>query len=147
MVFVMLPELPPGDTSLSKGGDLGFDSACNDKPCFGVEIDTYRNPSDPSQDHIALIRNGQVNHNSTENEALPPVSLSFNIEDNATHSLTVGWNKDTQIFSVSLDGNTLITHEGLDLKTLLGTSTASYGFVGATGTMTSEQYFYPVISF
>jgi len=48
---------------------------------------------------------------------------------------------------VTLDGNTIITHEGLDLKTLLGTSVATYGFVGATGTATSEQYFYPVISF
>lgn len=147
MIFIMLPELPPEGTRLSKGGDLGFNSACNGKPCFGVEIDTYSNSSDPSQDHIALIRNSQVNHSRTENEALPVVPLTFNIEDDATHSLTVGWNKDTQTFSVSLDGNTLITHEGLDLKTLLGTSTASYGFVGATGTMTSEQYFYPVISF
>ena len=34
-----------------------------------------------------------------------------------------------------------------DLETLLETSTASYGFVGATGNATSEQYFYPVISF
>jgi hypothetical protein len=74
-------------------------------------------------------------------------NLPFKIEDDTTHSLTVGWNKETQTFSVSLDGSTLISHEGLDLKTLPGTSVATYGFVGATGTMTSEQYFYPVISF
>ncbi|WP_446009418.1 lectin-like domain-containing protein [Candidatus Electrothrix sp.] len=146
MVFAMFPELPPEGTSLNGGEGLGFSSACNNKPCFGVEIDTYRNTSDPMEDHIALIQNSSVRHSSTENQALPLVPLSFNIEDDAEHSLTVGWNKDTQTFSVSLDGTTVITHEGLDLKTLLGTSTASYGFVGATGSMTSEQYFYPVIS-
>jgi hypothetical protein len=123
---------------------LGFSSACNSKPCLGVEIDTYSNPSDPSADHIALIKNGSVRHNSTENATLPLVPLDFNIEDNATHTLTVSWNKEAQVLSVVLDGTTVIQHEGLDIKTLLGTSTASYGFVGATGNATSEQYFYPV---
>lgn len=88
-----------------------------------------------------------VRHNSTENETLPFVPLSFNIEDNTTHSLTISWNKEAQVLSVTLDGNTVIAHEGLDLKTLLGTSVATYGFVGATGNATSEQYFYPVTSF
>jgi hypothetical protein len=146
MVFIMLPELTPAGTSLDGGGGLGFDSACDNKPCFGVEIDTYRNSSDPTEDHIALIKNGSVNHNSTENEGLPVTPLTFNIEDDATHTLTVSWNKAAQVFSVVLDGAAVITHEGLDLKTLLGTSTASYGFVGATGTATSEQYFYPVMT-
>ncbi len=144
MVFIMLPELTPTGTSLSKGGDLGFSSACDNKPCFGVEIDTYRNSSDPTEDHVALIKNGSVNHNSTENAGLPVATIS-NIEDDATHTLTVSWNKAAQVFSVVLDGTTVITHEGLDLKTVLGTSTASYGFVGATGSATSEQYFYPVM--
>ncbi len=147
MIFLMLPEIPPADTSLNSGGNLGFSSACNGKPCLGVEIDTYHNSYDPSAVHIALIRNGSVDHNSTENQTLPSVPLAFKIEDDTTHSLTISWNKETQILSVALDGSTLITHEGLDLKTLLGTSVATYGFVGATGTATSEQYFYPVISF
>ncbi len=145
MVFIMLPELTPAGTSLNGGEGLGFSSACGDKPCLGVEIDTFSNSSDPSADHIALIKNGSVKHNSTDNGGLPLVPLTFNIEDNATHTMTVSWNKEAQVFSVTLDGSTVFAHEGLDLKTLLGTSTASYGFVGATGSATSEQYFSPVI--
>ncbi|MCI5190434.1 MAG: hypothetical protein D3905_11735, partial [Candidatus Electrothrix sp. AS4_5] len=94
MVFVMLPELPPAGTSLNGGEGLGFSSACNNKPCLGVEIDTYRNSSDPSEDHIALIRNGSVRHNSTENQPLPVVPLSANIEDGEIHSLTIRWQKE-----------------------------------------------------
>ncbi|MCI5161312.1 MAG: hypothetical protein D3917_04650 [Candidatus Electrothrix sp. AX5] len=152
MVFLLLPEISPEDTSLNGGEGLGFKSACNDKPCFGVEIDTYKNSFDPLEDHVALIQNGWVDHNRTDNQGLPLVPLkddagaSLNIEDDAEHSLTIGWKKEAQILSVTLDGNTIIAHEGLDLKTLLGTSVATYGFVGATGTATSEHYFYPVIS-
>ncbi|MCI5197562.1 MAG: hypothetical protein D3919_15350, partial [Candidatus Electrothrix sp. AW5] len=73
MVFIMLPALPPEDVLSAEGGDLGFNNACNGNPCLGVEIDTYGNSSDPSEDHIALIRNGSVRHNSTENQPLPVV--------------------------------------------------------------------------
>ncbi len=145
MVFLMLSEMPSASILLNSSNDdeLGFSSACNGNPCLGVEIDSYY----PVYDHIALIKNGSNAHGSTENQTLPFVPLTFNIEDGTTHSLTISWKKEAQLLSVALDGDTLIMHEGLDLKTLLGTSVATYGFVGATGSATNEQYFYPVVSF
>jgi hypothetical protein len=145
MIFLLLPENPPESLSLKEGDIMGFNTACNDKPCLGVEIDTnyYAAPPGPSADHIALIKNGSIDHYAPENEGLPVVTID-NIEDDATHSLTISWNKEAQVFSVALDGSTVFAHEWLDIKTLLGTSTASYGFVGTTGSATSEQYFYPV---
>ncbi|MCI5227520.1 MAG: hypothetical protein D3918_12885, partial [Candidatus Electrothrix sp. AX2] len=147
MVFLLLPEPPPADMSLDNLYEFGFRSACDSKPCLGVEIDTFwSGSSEPSKaDHIAFIQNGSTDHTSTENQNLPSVPLTFNIEDDTTHSLTISWKKEAQILSVALD-DTFMVYEG-DIKTLLGTSMATYGFVGATGAWHNEQYFYPVTSF
>ncbi|MCI5118383.1 MAG: hypothetical protein D3913_10590 [Candidatus Electrothrix sp. LOE1_4_5] len=148
MIFLLLPEAPPAGLSLKEGDIMAFSTACNDKPCLGVEMDTNYQaaPPGPRADHIALIKNGSIDHYAPENEGLPVVTLS-NIENDAEHSLTVSWKKATQTLTVIFNGNVVISHDGLDLKTLLGTSVATYGFVGTTGNATSEQYFYPVIDY
>ena len=147
MVFLLLSEAPSPDVSIDGGGYLGFETACNGKPCMGIEIDTYRNSSDPSEDHIALIKNGSVNHSSSENENLPLVPLSSDVEDGSTHSVTIGWKQKTKTLSVVFDGNTIMTQENFDIIDILGTSVATYGFSGATGSATNEQYFIPALGF
>ena len=54
----------------SNGGGMGF---IGFSPAFGIEFDTYQNTSegDPSYDHIAFLKNGINNHNSTSNLAGP----------------------------------------------------------------------------
>ncbi|MCW5213707.1 hypothetical protein VU04_12495, partial [Desulfobulbus sp. TB] len=112
MVFVLLPETPPQDITQKEATlQILFNEICNGKPCLGVEIDTYSNSSDPSEDHIALIRNGSVRHNSTENQPLPVVPLSANIEDGEIHSLTIRWQKEDLVFYILLDGNIVFIHE------------------------------------
>ncbi|HRO75684.1 MAG TPA: hypothetical protein PLP27_06015, partial [Crocinitomicaceae bacterium] len=59
--------LQPISTSVgSSGGGLGFGGIT---PSLGVTIDTYQNAGDPSYDHIAYQKNGDVDHGTANNLA------------------------------------------------------------------------------
>src|ERR1041384_3541107 len=76
----------------SNGGGLGYE---NVSPSIGVAIDTWQNTinSDPFEDHIAIHRNGDINHNTANNLAGPVSALAngANIEDCKSHSLRIVW--------------------------------------------------------
>ncbi len=131
MAFV----LQPISTSIgSGGGGIGYQGI---SPSFAVEFDTWQNSSDPSYDHIAIQRNGDLNHNGGNNLAGPIGFLpnNYQIEDCNWHSAIFEWDPVTQIFSLDFDGYTsVISYSGNIINSIFGGNPMVYwGLTAATG--------------
>lgn len=111
-----------------------------------VEFDTFQNNggssqgpeifSDPTYDHIAIMKNGIADHASTSNLAGPiqASGSSANIEDGIDHEVKIEWIANTQTFNIYFDCNLRLSITD-DLKNTIfgGDSTVYFGFVGSTG--------------
>jgi len=84
------------------GGGIGAQGIPNS---WIVEFDTWQNPEqgDPVADHVAININGVMNHGG-----YPPVAVP-NLENGQFHTAVINWNPVGNVFSVSLNGNVLIT--------------------------------------
>lgn len=140
MAFV----IQTSNTSLGiPGNGIGYLSI---SPAIGITLDTYQNggDSDPSYDHIAIQRNGDLNHASSNNLAGPvqASSTSINIEDGATHTLRITWDAVTKTLSAYFD-NVLRVSTVNDLvnTTFGGLSQLFWGFTGSTGGEYNVQSF------
>ena len=120
------------------GQGLGFQGI---NPSLGVEFDVYQNSdfADPAEDHIALVKNGVLNHSATEN-IQGPFALPYNLEDGANHSFVIDWNASTKIFTVVLDGTLRINYTS-DIVTDLFSSNpfVFWGFTASTGAFFNFQ--------
>ena len=83
--------------TLPAGGSLGFDGCKG----YGIELDTYSNSSDPSYNHVSLIKGNVSNHIKTA-----PLSES---EDGKWHHLKIA--VFDNICYVYVDGNLKISSE------------------------------------
>lgn len=123
------------------GGDIGFGGF---QPSLGVEFDIYQNGnrSDPTFDHIAIISDGSVDHNSDQNLAGPvqASASSPNIEDGEDHIVQISWNPDSQLFSVRFDCE-LRVEANIDLVNGIfeDDPIVFWGFTGATGGQVAEM--------
>ncbi|MFM7770665.1 MAG: L-type lectin-domain containing protein, partial [Bacteroidota bacterium] len=83
------------------GGGLGY---LNFGTSIAVEFDTWQNGEygDPTFDHLAIVKNGDINHNGVNNLAGPVQMDPFaaNTEDGQTRTVRITWNPSTQIFQV-----------------------------------------------
>lgn len=126
----------PVSTSIGvAGGGIGFQGIV---PSLGIEIDTWQNLNiaDPAYDHIAIIRNGDLNHAST-NTLAGPLQASPgnpNIEDCNFHSLRVSWDAVAKRLSVYFDCALRIELRA-DIVNLIfgGDPEVFWGFTSATG--------------
>jgi len=78
------------------GGGMGY---LGISPSFCVEFDTWYNSqyADPTYDHLAVQRNGDLNHNGINN-LLGPIDFppgNANIEDGMWHNVTFSWDPST----------------------------------------------------
>ncbi|MBK6839552.1 MAG: PKD domain-containing protein [Bacteroidetes bacterium] len=121
------------------GGGIGYQGI---NPSLGIELDTYENVWDPVNDHIAVIRNGNVDHTSPDNLAGPVDALpsSANVEDCTYHVLRIVWNATSSTFTIYLDGNLRLTYTGNIVNTIFGGNPLVYwGFVASTGGSVNEH--------
>ena len=133
---------------VSTGGTIGYGAI---SPSFDVEFDTYCNSiacggttdyGDPSSDHVAIQKNGNLDHNSTDNITPPLVLSSGNIEDGLWHNATFNWDPVLKNFEVSFDGLTVISQTIDITSTVFGGDPIVYwGFTSSTGGATNVHKF------
>ena len=118
----------------SSGGGLGYAGIT---PSFAVEFDTYDNGAvDPTNDHIALIANG----NTGANHSTFSAPFEVQMEDGQWHTARFVWDASAKNFQVWYDG--VRRHNvTLDLKADIfgGRPYVYWGFTGATGGATNLQ--------
>ena len=138
MVFVLrdlgAPTLGGGGGLMGYGG-TGFTAAI--EPSVAVQMDTYQglaNHADPNYDHLAIFRDGVVDHDDPEELAGPVPSLtSFgNIENGQEYQLRVTYNATTHLMTVYWDCVERLS-ETVNIEDILGSNTAKWGFTAATG--------------
>ncbi len=99
-------------------------------PSVGVQIDTYANPGEPNDNHVAVMTSGSTTH-------VDIFSPAFDLNDGATHYMWIDYDAATDTLRVYVSQSSLVkpaspvmtTH---DLASLLG-SQAYLGFSAATG--------------
>jgi gliding motility-associated-like protein len=132
----------PVSTSVgSVGQGLGF---LNVAPSIGIEMDDFQNNdlSDPSFDHIAIIKNGDVNH-SRPNTLAGPVGFdaqNSNVEDCQSHDFSVTWNAVTKTLKVFYECKERLSYTGDIVNTIFsGDPYVFWGFTASTGGLSNVQ--------
>jgi len=117
------------------GGGMGFQ---NLTPSLCIQFDTYQNSEsgDPSFDHLAITRNGTVEH-SCINSIVAPVqasSTSTNIEDGQDHEVQITWNPNTFQLQVFVDCVLRInTTYNIAANVFSGNHLVRWGWTAGTG--------------
>ena len=115
----------------SLGGGLGYQGIT---PSLAVEFDTWQNASDPVQDHIGLMKNGNTTHGGGGASTLQGFNLLPNLENGVFHTLKIEWKAITQNLKVTLDGITQINYtDNIVANIFGGNRNVFWGFTAATG--------------
>ena len=120
------------------GGGIGYRGVPSS---VAVEFDTYQNPTDPSSNHVAVVRNGSADtHLAVAESGVPLSGRPFSARlayDAPTRNLKV-YVKSLRSGSVEQ----LTIDQTIDLASDVGASKAWVGFTGSTGNITSNQDIY-----
>lgn len=112
-----------------KGEGIGFGGIV---PSLGIEIDTWQNfhLQDPSQDHVAILYDGNVNHRYN---LAGPIKIK-NVEDCRSHSFKIKWDPASKLLEAYLDGSRVIFAKYDIIKNIFRDNDKVYwGVTAATG--------------
>ncbi|MEY3368816.1 MAG: hypothetical protein RI973_1971 [Bacteroidota bacterium] len=132
----------PISTSIGQTGEgLGFQGV---SPSIGIEFDTWQNGnlSDPAYDHIAISKNGNLDHSSTSNLDGPIQAnpVNPNIEDCNWHKLRVNWDAPNRTLEVWFDCSLRLSYTGDIVQEVFnGDPWVFWGFTAATGGASNLQ--------
>lgn len=139
IVFVLQNK---GNQALGQsGGGLGYEGF---SPSLGVEFDDFQNfsMSDPATDHIGVLKNGNISHNSANSLHQPVNALvgGGNIEDGDDHLVRITWNAQNTLLEVYFDCEKRIslTYD-IDQNIFGGKRYVYWGFTAATGGERNQQ--------
>lgn len=122
------------------GGGMGAQGIANS---FIVEFDTWDNAalqSDIAADHSAISINGDLN-----NQINGPIALP-NIEDGNNHNITFSWDPNGNQYTVTFDGNVIMSGSFDIVNQCFGGNTLSYwGFTSSTGSAFNTQSVCPAL--
>ncbi|MBK7810316.1 MAG: gliding motility-associated C-terminal domain-containing protein [Saprospiraceae bacterium] len=128
--------LQPISTSIGVfGGGIGYQGI---QPSLAIEFDTWDNNenNDPFYDHLAIMRNGTVGHNTADNLA-GPVGIFptlANAEDCMFHKGLIRWDATNKIVEVFVDCNRRLSlRVDLVKDIFLNDPNVFFGFTSATG--------------
>ena len=126
----------------SIGGGIGYAGIA---PSFGVEFDTWQNGqyADPTYDHLAIQRNGDLDHSGINN-LFAPIAFpgTMNIEDCNWHDLRFSWDPSINEFKVDFDGTEIVNTTIDIIATCFPTNpNVFWGFTAATGGANNLQQF------
>lgn len=113
-------------------------------PSLVVEFDTDQDAAlnDPAFDHMALSRNGALNH-SSPNNLVGPVGITptnANVETGMDHEVHIRWNPTSQLFQVWVDCDLRISYTGDIINTFFsGDPNVFWGFSASSGANTNLQ--------
>ncbi|MEP7197768.1 MAG: M43 family zinc metalloprotease [Saprospiraceae bacterium] len=134
--------LQPISTAIGvSGGGMGYQ---NVKPSLAVEFDTWQNREygDPFYDHVAVIRNGNIDHRLSDNLAGPAQILPAfgNIEDCKFHNGIIRWQATKKKLDVYLDCRLIISYQGDVVQSIFGGDPrVFFGFTAGTGGSVNTQ--------
>ena len=129
------------------GGSMGYGTfnaslTTPINPSLAIEIDTYLNDltMDISEDHIAIVKNGDV----WNNLAGPVVASasSNNVEDNKYHMFQIKWDPVSQVIKVYFDCSLRLSYNyNISDSVFSGNPMVYYGLTAATGGQTNNHIF------
>ena len=123
------------DASGSAGGSLGYSGISNS---IAIELDTFVNGADPSDNHVAVHTEGTA-PNSADAPAVAVSGLVPDLNDGAVHTIRVEYAIGS--LRVSVDGAEPAVQVDLDIASTLslGGGEAWVGFTAATGGLTQTH--------
>jgi gliding motility-associated-like protein len=123
------------------GGGMGYEGFA---PSLGVEFDTFYNSNvgDPVFDHVAVVKNGVIDHNSPDNLAGPvqATTLNPNIEDGQDHYVRITWEPSINLLQVYFDCELRLSlNYNITFGIFGGNPQVTFGFTAGTGGMFNEH--------
>ena len=136
IVFVLHTDTNTFNGNVGGGNTIGYG---NIAPSLGIEFDTYQNveKTDPIFDHLAIEKNGDVDHANAATLLAGPVQISAintDVEDGVSHRIRITWNANTKTINVYFDCNLRLTYTGDIVNDIwAGNPNVYWGFTSATG--------------
>jgi gliding motility-associated-like protein len=123
------------------GGGIGFEGF---SPSIGIEFDVWQNAStvDIANDHIAIVKNGSLNHTGVNSITAPVPALPSggNIEDGLNHLVRITWIASLNLLEVWFDCDRRL-NTTVDIQNAIfgGQNEVFWGFTSATGGSNNKQ--------
>ncbi|MDB4160907.1 gliding motility-associated C-terminal domain-containing protein [Bacteroidia bacterium] len=123
------------------GGGIGFEGF---SPSIGIEFDVWQNANttDIANDHIAIVKNGSLNHTGVNSISTPVPALigGGNIEDGLNHQVRITWVASSNLLEVWFDcDKRQSTTVDIQNSIFGGQDKVFWGFTSATGGSNNRQ--------